>query len=131
MVEWSRGSWKDSVLVITHSKGERKKSCISRGMCWRGLVNPPFPRGFLLLKFKETFQVSLNAEASCGCDMDRETGWLSSSGQGCSVDAYELPNHTIWFTLPPPPLQNKQPTPLYSFPTIPGFGDSSNSGLCQ
>lgn len=77
-----------------------------------------FPLGLLLLRFKETFQVSLNTEASCACDIGRETGWLSSSGQGCFVDACELPSHIIWFTLPPSHIRSCLLSPHYPWVVI-------------
>lgn len=59
---------------------------------------------------------------------------LGSVGPGKAdlMGTHELPNHTIWFTFFSP-FQNKQTTPVYFFPTGPGFGDFrllfGNSGL--
>lgn len=40
MVEWRWGSWKDTKLVITNSKGGRTKSCTWKRTHGKGLVDP-------------------------------------------------------------------------------------------
>lgn len=119
-MEWSRGSWKDSVLVITHSKGERKKSCISRGLCWRGLVNPPFPLGLPLVEVQRNLpglpwtqrQVVdvIWTEKQDGCHpLGKAALWMPTS---FPIIPFGLPfpllpskiNNLLLFTLSPPSL---------------------------
>lgn len=53
----------------------------------------------------------MNTEASCGCDIGRETGWLSFCGQGC-FDGWVMSSPVITFGLPFPFSPSKIKNPL-------------------
>lgn len=141
MAEWIfQGSWKARKLVITNRKGERKQSCAWRGVCRRGLVDPPSPLGLPLVDIQRNLPglpehgSKLGMWYGQGCC--RPLGSVGP-GKAALMGTHELPNHTILFAFFSSffPFQDKQCTPVCSFPTGPGFGDFrplfSNSGLSQ